>query len=63
MKQSDDILEHREFVVTETLMELEEELEQRLDNIPKGEQSLKQWNKDIDKLQKEINERLGYDKY
>lgn len=55
MKQSDDIIEDYQFVVTEGLLELHEMLEQRLANPPKGENSLRQWNKDIDQLNLEIS--------
>lgn len=55
MRQSDDIIEDYQFVVTEGLLELHEMLEQRLANPPKGENSLKQWNKDVKNLKSEID--------
>ena len=55
--------EDYEFVVTISLMELEEELEQRLENRPKGKNSEIQWKKDVNRLVKDINEQLGWNKH
>lgn len=52
--QSDDITEDYQFVVTESLLDLYELLEQKQANKPKGENSLRQWSKDIAELNKQI---------
>lgn len=55
--------EEGEFVVHQSLMEVEELLEQRLENKPRGENSLKLWRKDVNRMVEEINFICGWNKH
>lgn len=52
-----------DFEVSTSIFELTEILEQRLENKPRGTNSLAQWRKDVNRSIEEINTILGFNKY